>query len=228
VSLANQFRDDDREALREARGKHFQRLEFLGDAIIDVLAIRHEAMWRLSGAVPTCCEHFWFSPTDKALGVIAHERDLVSIAIHPVGSERSADLVEALVGAAYCVGGWTAASTFVSEHVHSIDREPTAPLVEFAGRAVYELGAFIFDAYCADSLFNALPDADEHELSDARAALMTNERRAKVARELELPQPFYDTAPAWADQLDFALGSLCIKDGIAAAIDASRAAAALL
>jgi hypothetical protein len=205
-------------ALRDARGIRFQRLEFLGDSVLDLLALRHRVLWTLARQIPRCCAGGWFDPTDRALAVVSRAHLLTELADWPLADERAADLVEACVGAGFRSHGWAGATRFAGARVHPIDTQP-----ERRGdpaehrRLVCELGAQVFDAHCTAQAFGEHPDADEGELSTVRAGLVTNRRRARLARRLGLPAPSTRRDDDWADQLDFELGRVCVEGGVAAA-----------
>jgi hypothetical protein len=79
-------------ALRDARGHRFQRLEFLGDSVLDLLALRHRVLWTLGGQVPQCCAGGWFDPTDRTLAVTNRRRAQLARRLGlPVPSTRRDD-----------------------------------------------------------------------------------------------------------------------------------------
>jgi hypothetical protein len=205
-------------ALRDARGHRFQRLEFLGDSVLDLLALRHRVLWTLGGQIPQCCAGGWFDPTDRTLAVVSRAQLLTDLADWPLADERAADLVEACVGAAFRSHGWAGATRFAAVRVHPIDAQPDRhgdPAEQ--RRLVCELGAQVFDAHRTRGAFEEHPDADEGELSRVRAGLVTNRRRAQLARRLGLPVPSTRRDDDWADQLDFDPGRTCIESGVAVA-----------
>lgn len=216
-------RPHDQVALRDARGIRFQRLEFLGDAVLDLLALRHETMWKVADARPDCCHTGWFSPTDHALGQIAQRSGLVALADWPLAAGRAADLVEACVAVVFNAHGWPGAERFAAAAIHPIDLIPALPITHRVedDRSVCELGAQVLEACFTMLLFSRYRTEDEGALSARRAVLMRNSHRAGVARMAGLAKPSRATAGAGADQLDRHIGSICLGLGIEAAINAA-------
>jgi dsRNA-specific ribonuclease len=213
-------------ALRDARGKHFQRLEFLGDAVLNLIALRHLGLWRMHGITPRCCEPQPFITTDHALGIIGQAKPFKEIPDWAVSPARSADLVEATVGAAYLSHGWQGAIRLAELHVHPKTLDPprvTAP-IEGHRVDVLHLGAQVLSTYYAVEVFTDNPGADEGVLSELRTVLDLNSRRASLARTLGYTAPAGAGDRGWADQLDHALGTTCATHGIARAIKAATTA----
>lgn len=210
----------DQIALRDARGVRFQRLEFLGDSVLDLLALRHLVAWTVAGARPPCCARQWFDPTDHELGIVARAHGLTALADWPLVDQRAADLVEASVAAGFLALDWAGALSFAALRIHPVDAMPTGGRGDPAAhrRVVCELGSQVFDTYSTQQVFSLQSDADEGILSQARAALITNQRRAGLARSAGLTAPEHADDQAWADRLDFDLGTRCLGDGIPAAL----------
>ena len=100
-------------------GPEFQRLEFLGDAIADAVLVRWIHQWS-TGTVAVLSGARQQLTSDATLGRLAlltglHE--VLTPALRAV-PERTGDLIEAIVGAAFLDGGWVAA-TRVCEAVFS-------------------------------------------------------------------------------------------------------------
>ncbi len=110
-------------------GPHYQRLEFLGDAIVgalvsDVLvrALPDSDEGALHRARTRIVRTETFAAFADALGIVAHLRADAGVRTPSVPSRVRADLFEAVVGAAWLDGGWDAAGAIVAPLV--------APLVD--------------------------------------------------------------------------------------------------
>ncbi|MEN9786217.1 MAG: hypothetical protein RLZZ299_1481 [Pseudomonadota bacterium] len=110
-------------------GPHYQRLEFLGDAIVG--AIVSDALLRALPDVDEGTLHRartrivrteTFAGFAEALGLVARLRADVGVRHPSVPQRVRADLFEAVVGAAWLDGGWEAARAVVAPCI--------APLVE--------------------------------------------------------------------------------------------------
>lgn len=238
---------DDAIALRDARGARFQRLEWLGDSVFDLIAGDHAVRVQLMPDTSRCCAGDPLRTDDRALAVLAHRSGLLTIPDWAPGAERSADLVEAVIGAVFRRHGW-AGAVHVAAVLHDgiASRSPLQPsdLLDPVGdatapgrerrrgpgtdrssgaagvspRELRQLGAQVFDAAASIGIFGALPQADPAGLSAARAAAITNERRAHIADVHGYRRPASRTVVAAADDLDEVLGTACIHRGIEAAV----------
>lgn len=219
---------DDAIALRDARGQHFQRLEFLGDAILNLIALRHLSLWRIHGRTPRCCSPELFSTTDSALAVIGRADPFRAIPDWAVSPARSADLVEASIGAAFLRNGWQGAIRLAEIHVHPKTLDPPRSPAPIDGHRVdvLHLGAQALSTYYAIKVFTDNPEVDEGVLSELRSRLDLNSRRADLARKLGYSAPAGAGDRGWADQLDYALGTACATHGIARAMKAAQTAEA--
>jgi dsRNA-specific ribonuclease len=173
-------------AIRDGRGEAFQRLEFLGDSVLDLLLTVH-------AVVEPDCPHCRAVGGDVAR-LVTDQRLAQRAAATGFGSwlewdasgERLADLVEACVAAAWLAGSWPQAVAYSATMVHPIDATVVAVLIGESGhrlvstsiRAERRVGASILELAAAHAAFDADPDADEGELSRVRAA---NHRTARVA-----------------------------------------------
>jgi dsRNA-specific ribonuclease len=219
-------RPDDAVALRDARGQHFQRLEFLGDAVLNLIAQRHLSLWRIHGTTPRCCQPRRFSTTDSALAAIGRKDPFKAIPDWAVSPARSADLIEASVAAAYLSHGWQGAIRLAELHVHPKTIDPPRIRDPITGHRVdvLHLGAQVLSTFYAISVFTDNPTVDEGALSELRAGFDLNSRRADLARRLGYSAPVGAGDRGWADQLDYALGVICTRHGIARAIKSASAA----
>ena len=108
-------------AVRDGRGREFQRLEFLGDSVLDVLLTAHAVV---SPNCPECAKaggNVGRLVTDAALAAKAEELDLGSWLEWRASPERLADLVETCIAAAWISGGWAQAIAVVERTVHPLE-----------------------------------------------------------------------------------------------------------
>lgn len=121
---------------RSAGGKHYERLEFLGDAVLS-LVIAAELHQRRPKAPEGDLSRLRSSLVrERTLAQIAAEQDIGSYLNMGAGETRSggfrrasilADAVEALIGAAYLDAGFGAAQRFVlSLYASRLDNLPNA------------------------------------------------------------------------------------------------------
>jgi len=168
-------------AVRDGRGKMFQRLEFLGDSVLDVLLAVHQwcephcARCREPGAVT--------DSSDRRLAEVAVQAGLGAWLEWQASDERLADLVETCVAACWLSGGWPQALSFSSRVVHPMGAETTRALDDGMvgqqpGRTARRVGSAFLELGAANGLIRVFPEADEGELSERRAGI---HRAAAVA-----------------------------------------------
>jgi dsRNA-specific ribonuclease len=98
-------------AVYSGDGIEFQRLEFLGDAIADAVLVRWIYRWS-TGTVAVLAGARQQLTSDRTLGRLAALTGLHDVLTPELKAvpERSGDLIEAIVGAAFLDGGWPAAT----------------------------------------------------------------------------------------------------------------------
>ena len=173
-------------AVRDGRGREFQRLEFLGDSVLDLVLTAHR--WvepecprcKRPGAVPEA--------SDRHLAAAARQAGLGSWLEWAASDERIADLVETCVAATWLSGGWQQASAFISSVVHPIG-PMTVPLLTRGvrgepGRAARRVGSAVLELAAGRGVFEAMGDASEGALSTARAVLHRASAIAQRARQM--------------------------------------------
>jgi dsRNA-specific ribonuclease len=172
-------------AVRDGRGREFQRLEFVGDSVLDVILTAHQWIERDCAA----CAGADALPdaSDHALAAAASEVGLGSWLEWQASPERIADLVETCVAACWLSGRWAQASTFVSHVVHPVGDATVAALERGAtagspGRAARRVGSAMLELAAAWGVYLSLPDADEGTLSTRRATLHRASAVAAIAR----------------------------------------------
>lgn len=209
-------------ALLDPRGMRFQRLEWYGDSVLDVLASLHLATSR-------CCRSMEAIASDDHLGA-GTERMKDLLDWHPT-NQRMADWVEACVGAAYDEGSWALAATTAGMLVHEqLGQVPLAGGVAVEGghlpctlvRPVAALGAQVIEVAVALRLAVQYPLEDEGQLSMLRRPLVSQVRMVELADWSRIKvEPFcrFD-ARHEADHVQWEIGRLCLTEGIVVACDA--------
>ena len=170
-------------AVRDGRGREFQRLEFVGDSVLDVILTTHQ--W----IEPDCsaCAHEAPDASDHALAAAASAVGLGAWLEWQASPERIADLVETCVAACWLSGRWVQASTFVSYVVHPVGPATVGTLrngsaVGLPGRAARRVGSAVLELAAAFGVYLSLPDVDEGTLSTRRATLHRASAVAVIAR----------------------------------------------
>lgn len=178
--------DDALHGVRDGRGRTFQRLEFLGDSVLDVILMVHE--WA-EPRCPACAQgSAAAAASDDRLAAAAGGAGLGTWLEWRASAERMADLVETCVAACWLSGRWTQAAHFVTSVVHPADGVTVAALVTGApslepGKAGRRAGSAFLELAAADAVVNAYPDADEGELSERRAAIHRATAIAVIAKQ---------------------------------------------
>lgn len=200
----------------DERGVAFQRLEWLGDSILDALITT-----RLVGIEPASgtsslrwLHHQRVSRvSDAALGRRGQAAGLRGPTV------LVADAVEALIGAAFCEGRWRRASE-VAERTALAGLQPTSrQLRDGLGEAERRsrlawVGEAVIEAAAAIWLHEREPELDEGGLTHARAQLtgagVVESRAAQVWPGLQRPSIRFVRAE---------LGEAALYDGIPTAVD---------
>jgi dsRNA-specific ribonuclease len=173
-------------AVRDGRGKQFQRLEFLGDSVLDLVLTVHR--W----VEPECttCDRRAQSPeaSDHHLAEAAAAAGLGRWLEWHASHERIADLVETCIAACWLTGRWPQAVQFVSGVVHPVGARTLEALTVGAagelGRAARRVGSALLELESATVVFQSMPEADEGALSTSRALLHEAAAVARRARDL--------------------------------------------
>jgi hypothetical protein len=161
-------------AVRDGRGTQFQRFEFLGDSVLDVVLTVHR--WAEPGC-PSC--------DDREAAAVVSDLRLAEAAVRAglgawlewrASDERIADLVETCVAACWLSGRWPQTVHFVERVVHRVGEATTSALVGGGsglrpGRRGRRVGSALLELAAADGLVQRFGDADEGELSSRRAAV---------------------------------------------------------
>lgn len=169
------------EAIRAARGREFQRLELIGDSILEVVLHAHSVI--AGPGCPYCAGRADRFTTDAHLGALAQEIVLGDWLDWSPSKHRLADLVEACAGAAWVSGRWGQVVTWVARELHPLSRDEQRRILyggaqvhpEAPARAREILGASILEAAASTSAYRRYPDADEGGLSTVKARMLSGE-----------------------------------------------------
>ena len=172
--------------VRDGRGRQFQRMEFLGDSVLDVVLNVHR--W----VEPTCvaCVERPHTPeaSDHHLAEVARRAGLGEWLEWHASHERTADLVETCVAACWLSGRWPQTVQFVNAVVHPVTDRTLEALVSGVsgdpGRAARRVGSAVLELESGSLVYRAMPEADEGVLSESRARRHEATAIAKRAREL--------------------------------------------
>lgn len=168
-------------AMVAGRGRVFQRLEFLGDALLELVVHAHSAI--TGPSCPYCGGRADHYTTDANLTVLARQGKLGVWLDWPASDHRLADLVEACVGAVWCAGRWARTVEVVGAQIHPLSEADQHHLLnggsqispEAPARAREILGAAILEAAATINAFTSLPGGDEGELSARKARWLSSE-----------------------------------------------------
>ncbi|MCZ3389734.1 MAG: hypothetical protein LH645_11620 [Actinomycetia bacterium] len=207
-------------AVRDGRGGQFQRMEFLGDSVLDVVLVVHE--WA-EPECPTCVKReATAAASDVQLAAAARSAGLGAWLEWRASDERIADLVETCVAACWLSGRWAHAARFTAQVVHPVADETVRALTIGAvglepGRVGRRAGSALLELAAGDAVVHAFPDADEGELSTRRATIHRATAIAVIAKERGLGH---------RGDPDLVLSA--VEDQVAAALAAGGADVALL
>jgi dsRNA-specific ribonuclease len=174
-------------AVRDGRGRQFQRLEFLGDSVLDVMLATHR--WVELGAGRGERVVGPEVASDRRLAQHARKATFGQWLEWRASDERLADLIETCLAACWLSGGWPQAEAMASRVVHPIGAETLNVLVSGeaelpAGRIGRRAAAAIFELAGAHQVYSQFPQASEGELSQRRATIHRTDVIARAARQL--------------------------------------------
>lgn len=212
------------DAMIAGRGRVFQRLEFLGDAVLELVIHAHAAL-----AGPSCpycggrADHF---TTDANLTVIARKFKLGSWLDWPASDHRLADLVEASVGAVWCAGRWPQTVRLVGGHIHPLSEADQHHILhggaqinpEAPARAREILGAAILEAAATINAFESRPAGDEGELSWRKARLLSSEYVMSLCRDSKWVHRQLRSRHFVRDDVERELADELLSRGVATAV----------
>ncbi|MGV1004263.1 MAG: ribonuclease III domain-containing protein [Candidatus Nanopelagicales bacterium] len=212
-------------ALAAGRGRTFQRLEFLGDAILELVIHGHAAA--AGPSCPICAGRADRFTTDANLSVVAQQRGLGDWLQWHASPQRLADLVEAVIGGVWVSGRWPATVAVTSRHIHPLTEPDRRRLLhggaqvnpEAPARAREILGAAILECAATINAFQSTPDADEGELSRRKARLLSTEHVMSLARDSKWVRRRLRTHHFVRDDVEHQLSDELLARGLAAATD---------
>lgn len=197
---------DDAPALLDPRGARFQRLEWLGDSLLDVLVARVRA------GDPDGPGHAAYT-SDDALALSVATTGLPARLDWQPSPGRLADLVEACVAAGHRAAGFFGARTVAVRLVSPALAEPALPRA-FTPQQAAEAGSHVLEAAAALLLFTLHAGDDEGALSQRRARLLDSERVARHGNG-------EGTVEEQVDRLQAELGRVLVIRGEQAAVHAA-------
>lgn len=209
------FRLVDLPALLDPRGLRFQRLEWLGDAVLDALLAQHRH------PQPSCCAGLSLEQlcSDTALTARAQAARLSDCLDWLPSPGRLADLVEALVGAAWLVAPDEAAR-LAARLVHPgltlspVGRAGDADPGCAGLREDARLGAAVLEAAGATLLVSEQPQDDEGQLSAAQHAQLRGVDVVRRGRELALVGSCSGDPEHLLDHVQARVGRTSARDGL--------------
>ena len=197
---------DDAPALLDPRGARFQRLEWLGDSLLDVLVARVRA------GDPGGPAHADYT-SDRALARAVAARGLPVRLDWQPGPDRLAALAEACVAAGHRAAGFFGARTVAVRLVSPALAEPGLPKALTPAQAA-EAGSHVLEAAAALLLFTLHAGDDEGALTRRRARLLDSDRVAEHGNGA-------GTAREQVDRLQAELGRVLVIRGEQAAVHAA-------
>lgn len=212
--------------LLDPRGKVFQRLEWWGDSVLDLLGAFHIA------TTEGCCAGLPDLTSDDSLAKRIARAGVTQHLDWAPSPERLADWAEVAVAAAFDTGRWELAAIVAGRLVHSPlaaprpDLGPTAlePLADVCQvtRNTAALGAQVVEAAVSLRLAAAYPAADEGELTQRRRGLVSRHHLVETAAwpSLHVPLSCRGDLNHEADHVQWQYGAVCIAQGFDAAIAA--------
>jgi dsRNA-specific ribonuclease len=212
------------EAIRTCRGREFQRLELMGDSILEVVLHAHSVI--TGPSCPHCGGRADTFTTDAHLAELAREIDLGDWLDWVPSPHRMADMVEACVGATWISGRWPQVVAFVAAELHPLADDEQRRLLhggaqvhpEAPARAREILGAAILEAAASTSAYRRHPEADEGELSRIKARMLSSEHVLGRCRESGWVHRSLRTRRFDRDDVERQLASNLLAQGLASAI----------
>jgi dsRNA-specific ribonuclease len=212
------------EAIRTGRGRDFQRLELIGDSILELVLHAHSV---IDGpGCPHCGGRADLFTTDAHLGELAEEIALGDWLDWSPSEHRLADLVEACGGAAWVSGGWSQVVDYVGDQLHPLAPDERRRLLhggaqvhpEAPARAREILGAAILEAAASTGAYRRDPVGDEGDLSRVKARMLSSEHVLSRCRESRWVHRTLRTRRFDRDDVERELAANLLAHGIASAV----------
>ncbi len=212
------------EAIRTGRGRTFQRLELIGDSILELVLHAHSVL--VGPGCPYCAGRADHFTTDAHLGELAVQIELGDWLDWNPSRHRLADLVEACAGATWVTGHWAQVVTWVAREVHPLPQDEQRRLLhggaqvhpEAPARAREILGAAILEAAASTSAYRRHPDADEGGLSTVKARMLSGEHVLGRCRDSRWVRRSLRSRRFDRDDVERHLADDLLSRGIASAI----------
>jgi dsRNA-specific ribonuclease len=216
--------DDVLEAIRAGRGREFQRLELMGDSVLEVVLHAHAVL--AGPGCPHCAGRADRFTTDAHLGELGRRIGLGAWLERPPSPHRLADLVEACVGAAWVSRRWPGVVGLVDRELHPLDPTEQRHLLhggarlhpEAPARAREILGAAVLEAAASTSAYLRYPEADEGGLSRVKARMLAGEHVLGRCRESKWVRRTLRRRRFDRDDVERALAEDLLARGLASAI----------
>jgi dsRNA-specific ribonuclease len=212
------------EAIRTGRGREFQRLELMGDSVLELVLHAHAVI--VGPRCPLCGGRADRFTTDAHLSELGAEIDLGDWLDWNPSERRLADLVEACAGATWASGRWPQLVAFVAAELHPLpDGEVRRVLhggasvhPEAPARAREILGAAILEAAASTAAYQHHPDGDEGDLSRVKARMLSTEHVMGRCRDSRWVHRRLRTRHFVRDDVERLLSDDLLEHGIASAI----------
>lgn len=211
-------------AIAAGRGRDFQRLELMGDSVLEVVMHGHSVL--AGPGCPLCAGRADLFTTDARLQQLARAVALGDwLDWHPSAS-RLGDLVEACAGAAFVSGRWPRVVRFVDQELHPLPGDEQRRLLhggahvhpDAPARAREILGAAILEAAAATAAYLAHPEGDEGDLSRIKARMLSGEHILSRCRESRWVRRNLRTRHFVRDDVERLLAEDLLAHGLASAI----------
>lgn len=212
------------EALADGRGRVFQRLELMGDSVLEVVLHAHSVLAGPSCRV--CAGRADLFTTNAHLQQLARRAELGGwLDWHP-SSSRLGDLVEACTGALFVNGRWPRVIGFVDAELHPIPPDERRRILH-GGAQVHPdaparcreiLGAAILEAAASTSAYLRHPELDEGQLSRIKARMLSGEHILGRCRDSRWVRRRLRTRHFVRDDVERLLAEDLLAHGLASAV----------
>lgn len=218
------LRADALAAIRDGRGREFQRLEFIGDSILELVLHAHSVV--AGPRCPHCGGRADRFTTDAHLAQLGRDIGLGQWLDFTPSEHRMADLVEACTGAQWVSGRWPRVVAFVAAELHPLPADQQLRLLhggaklhpDAPARAREILGAAILEAASSTGVFLRHPEGDEGDLSRIRARLLSSEHVLGRCRDSKWVRRELRTRHFVRDDVERLLAEDLLARGVASAV----------
>ena len=211
-------------ALADGRGRDFQRLELMGDSVLEVVLHAHSVL--AGPSCPVCAGRADLFTTNAHLQLLARQAGLGDwLDWHP-SSSRLGDLVEACTGAMFVSGRWPRVVRFVDEELHPIPPDERRRILHGGAQAHPDapvrcreiLGAAILEAAASTSAYLRHPELDEGQLSRIKARMLSGEHILGRCRDSRWVRRRLRTRHFVRDDVERLLAEDLLARGLASAV----------